>query len=183
MWRIVDVVRAEHRRSHIDFLNSIYCAQLQREKHLQFKPYNSRRKYVNLGGEVGRTMLISWLFNEGDKLQLNISTSFLSVSYLERLLSTERVPLSTAQDLASACLIVAIKLAQVGGDVMDLPDPSEIPVKPALELRILQELSWDLIQPTACTFLGMFGERIWLPHHSRKRGLQYLRYILSCKKP
>lgn len=160
----------------------MHASLLQREREPFLRPCPNLGKYLTVGGLSGRMMLVSWLFLEGANLSLNISTPCLSVGYLERLLARVRVPLCSAQDYAAACLLIAIKMEEVGGDAMEKPDDMEPRVCLEREVFVLQALEWNLVAPTSYTFLCVYSERVWLPYPGRQCACNYLKHMLMCKR-
>lgn len=181
MWRVQDAIRQSRRLSAREHLNSLHLRQLQLERDPSLRPSFNAYKYVPVGGLTGRLMLVSWLFREATNLSLSPSTSALAVTYLERVLARVHLPLCSAQDFAATCLLIAIKMEEVGGDAMEAPDEMTVEISLELEVYVLQSLQWKLVCPTAYTFLCMYGERVWLPRPARKCAYNQLKHILLCK--
>lgn len=181
MWRVLDAARAERRRSLYASHTAVYEAHLRREQHPDLLARPRAESHRLLGGEAGRTFLVSWLFDEARRLHLLSATAFCAVSYLDRLLVRPRTPLTRAQHLARACLFLAAKMTEEGGDGMSvLDDPTAHHPDPAVEIAALKLLSWNLVAPTAFTFLQTYALRFWLPPDGSDRSEQYLRRIVSC---
>lgn len=176
MWRLRDAARLSRRQAHIELAHSVYVSYLAQEKKPEFRPIHDMRKYVSIGGETGRSMLTSWLFRETERLDLAFDTACLAVSFLERIFNVVQIPLSSAHQYASTCLLIAIKLEESGGDGMQIPD--DIDVDHQVELYTVNKLQWKLIAPTASTFLRIFAHRIWLPSPSSHNAHHYLTCIL-----
>lgn len=182
MWRVQDAIRQARRLSHLEHIDSMHASLLQREREPFLRPCPNSGKYLTVGGLSGRMMLVSWLFSESANLNLSLSTPCLSVSYLERLLGRVHVPLCSAQDHAATCLLIAIKMEEVGGDAMEKPDDMEIRVCLKREVFVLETLEWNLVAPTSYTFLCVYGESVWLPHPGRQCACNYLKHMLMCKR-
>lgn len=169
------------RKAHLQLVNSMYKAQLALERRLDFRPMFDLRKYNSLGGRTGRTMLVSWLFEESAALHLSLSTTCLSISFLERVLGKIPVSLRLAQSYAATCLLIAMKMEETGGDAMDVPERVREHVSLPWEIHTVQALQWKLVTPTVYTFLCMFAQRVWLPPAGRLCAERYLKSVLLRK--
>lgn len=180
MWRLQDARRHHRRVSAHEHLQTLHRHDLTRERLPHLRPSAPLRRPA---GAPVRRLLISWLFAESSALALHPATPALAASYLDRLLPLPRAPLPRAQPLAAACLLLAAKLSEVGGDAIDVAYRLSVRVALPLELLALDLLRWDLVAPTPYTFLVFFARRVWLPAAARAAAAAHLNRALLCTFP
>ncbi|OIV97656.1 hypothetical protein TanjilG_12413 [Lupinus angustifolius] len=129
---------------------------------------NKRRPMVNYIEKVQcevtphmRGILVDWLVEVADEYKLLPDTLFLSISYIDRFLSLNRVAKPKLQLLGVSTMLIAAKYEEINPpNVEDFVlitdntyDKSEV-VK--MEADILKSLSFEMGNPNAKTFLRSF---------------------------
>ncbi|CAJ1973438.1 unnamed protein product [Sphenostylis stenocarpa] len=119
-----------------------------------------------LQGEVTvtmRTILVDWLVEVVEEYKLHSDTLHLSVSYIDRFLSVNRVSKSRLQLLGISSMLIAAKYEEVEPPRVDAfcnitdntYDKAEV-VK--MEADILKSLKFEMGNPTVNTFLRRFAD-------------------------
>ena len=114
--------------------------------------------------------------------ELRSQVFLLAVQYLDRVLSTRAIPKGDLQLLAAGCLFIASKLHEVGPlSVEKLVICTDCSIKGkdlhAMELKILDILSWELCSVTSIEFIHMFILTInnnIISHHGFSSSLRML---------
>ncbi|KAI0564570.1 Tocopherol cyclase [Gracilaria domingensis] len=181
MWKLTDQRRLHARNMQVRLSRAVLDAQLQQERLEHWKVEPNHEAFMSVGGQIGRTMLFSWLFEECSSRSFKSSTAFLAVNYMDRMLSKGRHSPKLVQIFASICIRLAVKMEQVGGDNMHVPDFSAHPPPLQSELFVLNTLKWQMNVPTVHWFLGTFAELVWLPPASRHRAVEYAKHTSLCE--
>lgn len=181
MWQLLDEKRKQRRLSHLAVRDAVYTSALRREQQVYLSASLTEAAYRVIGGHTGRASLITWIYDAAAVHRLRPSTVFLAADFLDRTLSEVRVVFSAARHIAAACVLLAVKLDEVGGDAMELPGFLDVPNIARIELKVLQTLKWNLAVPTAFTFLAMYCDRFWIPPSALERALVHLQNMIMCK--
>lgn len=134
-----------------------------------------------IGGQFGRTSIVAWLMRIAGEQNVSEECTFLALSYLERYLIKCPVSFSVVQNYAGACLILACKM------VYREFHPRLVITFPRLrtnlftELSILDTLQWQLVRPTAYTFLQLLRCRFQLPLRDNVCAVHRLKQMIFCK--
>lgn len=168
MWHRVDQMRRESRRREMQQDEAILSAHLSRE----ISPGMPCGEKHHL---LSRAAVVLGLFTADN----SPSISSLAVFLLDRLLALGHTPLQNLQQLGQVCLRIAIKLHGVGADSMKLPLFTQT-IHSSSELIVLDELRWNIVFPTAHTFLQAFCHRFWLPQLANQRAAKILIQMLAC---
>ena len=105
-----------------------------------------------------RTTLVDWLVEVSEEFRLVPETLFLSVSYVDRYLRSEKVPRKSLQLLGVACIFLAAKFEEIYSpqicDLCDITDNTYVHDQVVgMERKVLQALNFRLCQPTVNFFL------------------------------
>ncbi|CAN8074355.1 unnamed protein product [Agarophyton chilense] len=176
MWQLIDIHRTQARDRELRLCRSVIDAKLRQERFKHWKGGPNYETFKSLGGQVGRTMLYSWLFDKCSSNHLKPSTAFLAVNYLDRMLSRTYTSPMNAQSIASTCIRLAVKIDDVGGDSMIVPLFKDSLTLHS-ELFVLSSLEWQMDVPTVHLFIRMFAELVWLPPASREQAVEYAKHI------
>jgi len=133
---------------------------LKKEEFYQPKSYYFRlQPHLN---ETMRSILFDWLMEVSEEYHLTKETTHLSFNYIDRVLCTySRFPREKYQLLGITCLFIASKIEEIHAlkpkDVVLVTDKSyTFEEVTTMEALIPQNLGWNLLPPTAISWLKMF---------------------------
>jgi Cyclin, N-terminal domain len=177
-WREVDAVtemrRAAGTQSRADILASLSAGE--RNGALWPAPDYLATVYGGAAGigSTTRAALARWVFSEAADAGIlcHAATAALAVNYLDRVLASTPVRRGALQDVAAACLQLAVKMAH--GEQGPV-----VPALPEFELAVLRALRWRLVVPTPMTFLNVYARRFWLPDAIVSRAQDVLKLYIN----
>lgn len=126
---------------------------------LSDKPFTEKQNEITL---KMRSILVDWLVEVSEEYKLFPDTLHLSIALLDRFLLAELVPRKSLQLVGISCVLIAAKFEEIyAPDVVDLcyitdNTYSKIDII-NMERRILQQLRFNIHQPTACTFVRHYA--------------------------
>lgn len=132
-----------------------------RETEVKFRP---RPHYMRKQPDIThgmRSILIDWLIEVAEEYKLHPETLFLSVSYIDRFLSSMSVLRSKLQLVGTASMFIASKYEEIYppdiGEFVYITDDTYTKKQVLrMEHLILKVLSFDLAVPTTSYFLHLF---------------------------
>lgn len=118
--------------------------------------FESIQKEIN---ESMRKTLIDWMAEVVYEYRKSLPTLFLSINYLDRVLSKQRVSKRQLQLLGTACLLLASKMEEIKPfSLKELTLASDNYCNEqqlvAMELLVLQKLNFELSTPTIYEFIS-----------------------------
>ena len=105
-----------------------------------------------------REILVDWLVEVAEEYKLSSDTLYLSVWYIDRVLSVHPVPRAKLQLVGVTCMLVAAKYEEIYAPQVDefcyiTDNTYERQDVLAMERTVLDALDFELTQPTVKTFL------------------------------
>lgn len=134
-----------------------------------------------IGGQFGRTSIVAWLMRIADEQNVSEECTFLALSYLEGYLIKRPVSFSVVQNFAGACLILACKMVYREFRPRLAITFPRLRANLFTELSTLDTLQWQLVRPTAYTFLQLLGWRFQLPSRDNACAVHRLKQMIFCK--
>eukprot|EP00937_MAST-01D_sp_MAST-1D-sp2_P001889 g1889.t1 len=110
-----------------------------------------------------RRLLVDWMCEVGDEVNLHNSTMHVAVLFLDRMLQSTQVSRSQLQLVAIACTLIAAKLEEAEenvpsvGELNEFAQPGYNPVEvQVMEVTVLNKLGWSMGAITPLHYLGYY---------------------------
>eukprot|EP00242_Pyramimonas_sp_CCMP2087_P011226 CAMPEP_0198213612 /NCGR_PEP_ID=MMETSP1445-20131203/28966_1 /TAXON_ID=36898 /ORGANISM="Pyramimonas sp., Strain CCMP2087" /LENGTH=287 /DNA_ID=CAMNT_0043888279 /DNA_START=314 /DNA_END=1177 /DNA_ORIENTATION=- len=110
-----------------------------------------------------RAQLVGWMIDVCEQFKLRLTTANVAVTYLDRVISQQRLPRPSTELVALACLVVAAKFEEeeeaIPNMIMfascSLNNFSEDLLR-RMEIAVLEELKWEMYVTTSAHFLETY---------------------------
>lgn len=153
----IDAAHADDPHMCVDYVEDIYAhlREAERAKRPDPRYASTTQKDVNA---VMRGILVDWLVEVAEEYKLSADTLYLSVGYIDRVLSVQPVARTKLQLLGVTCMLIASKYEEIYAPQVDefcyITDNtySREDVL-SMERTVLDALEFELTQPTIKTFL------------------------------
>lgn len=179
MWRVCDFARSRVRRQLLATEDVRLSAALAQERRLALRAPTALG-CIGGYGTGGRAMLVRWMFAEGRVLRVASATVGLAVVYVDRIVRRERLRIGDVQAVAAACLHLARKICEVGGDGMSVVETEDCSMNADIEMYAIEQLEWHLALPTPHAFLVKLADKVWIAGNARPVAFSYLESLISC---
>ena len=153
----IDAAHADDPHMCVDYVEDIYqhLREAERAKRPDPKYASTTQKDVNA---VMRGILVDWLVEVAEEYKLSADTLYLSVGYIDRVLSVQPVARTKLQLLGVTCMLIASKYEEIYAPQVDefcyITDNTYSREDVLLmERTVLDALEFELTQPTIKTFL------------------------------
>ena len=153
----IDAAHAGDPHMCVDYVDDIYAHLREAERAKRPDPSyaSTTQKDVNA---VMRGILVDWLVEVAEEYKLSADTLYLSVGYIDRVLSVQPVARTKLQLLGVTCMLIASKYEEIYAPQVDefcyITDNTYSREDVLLmERTVLDALEFELTQPTIKTFL------------------------------
>jgi cyclin A len=153
----IDAAHADDPHMCVDYVEDIYqhLREAERAKRPDPKYASTTQKDVNA---VMRGILVDWLVEVAEEYKLSADTLYLSVGYIDRVLSVQPVARTKLQLLGVTCMLIASKYEEIYAPQVDefcyiTENTYSREDVLLMERTVLDALEFELTQPTIKTFL------------------------------
>ena len=146
----------------LDRIDDMYELYYQKEEQYSAKPYMHRQDDIN---RKMRAILVDWMVEVHFRFKLQTTTLWLSVNILDRYLMTSRVMRAKLQLVGITAILIACKYEEMQPpevrDCVVITDEAYEKVELLeMEKRVLVALDYDIMVPTAYTFLARYLDAV-----------------------
>ena len=172
----------------LDRIDDMYTLYYEKEEQYAAKPYMHRQDDIN---RKMRAILVDWMVEVHCRFRLQTTTLWLAVNILDRYLMKARVMRAKLQLVGITAILISCKYEEMQPpevtDCVTITDEAYQKVEILeMEKDILTVLDYDIMVPTAYTFLSRYLNAVQAPestrflaHYYAERNLQEIDSLLQ----